>query len=659
MSAWRSAAALLLTLPLLWTAGCASLGAAPAPEAAPLPATAPAPAAAPAAAAADAPVGAAVAEALGGVTTAAAPAGAASAPAGASGVAAGVDVRIEAPDELRTLLERHLDIVRLGRMARDEVDDSEWSRLIDATPAQVRELLQTEGYFAPQVMLNREPGREAGQRDVVRLQVLPGERARITRVTLETEGALERAASAGEPYAKNVLDGWRAEWPLAEGSGFRNPAWSAAKASALARLRAAGYANATWVGTGAQIDTQAGTVRLFLVADSGPLFRYGELEVEGLVVHDTDTVMHLAGTPRGAPVTETMLLDFQDRLQKSGLFENVSVTLDTDATRAEQSRVVVRLREAPLQVYTVGVGVSANTGPRASVEHTWRRVFGFAAASRNKIEWGQKRQFWEGEISTHPGEGLYRNLLGGTVENLESDSDTVLSQRARLGRTQDGTRIERLYFLEAERSRRTTLGGERKNAFALSVNYHGVWRELDSVVLPTEGFTFAGQAGVGRSHGTDARSGTFSRAYARLTGYLPLGRAWYGQARLEAGQVFLGSDMVAPDSQKFRAGGDDSVRGYGYRSLGPLVDGAVGSGNALYTASIELARPISASMPSLWGAVFVDAGNAANNFKELKPAVGYGLGVRWRSPVGPLRVDWAWARETGKGRLHFSVGIAF
>jgi translocation and assembly module TamA len=307
----------------------------------------------------------------------------------------------------------------------------------------------------------------------------------------------------------------------------------------------------------------------------------------------------------------------------------------------------------------VGVGISANTGPRTSVEHTWRRVFGHAAASRNKIEWGQKRQFWEGEISTHPGEGLYRNLIGGTVENLESDSDTVLSQRARLGRTQDGTRIERLYFLEAERSRRTTVAGERSNAFALSVNYHGVWRELDSVVLPTEGFTFAGQVGVGRSHGTDARSGSFSRAYARLTGYLPLGRVWYGQARLEAGQVFLGSGMVAPDSQKFRAGGDDSVRGYAYRSLGPLVDGAVGSGNALYTASIEMARPISASMPSLWGAVFVDAGNAANSFADLKPAIGYGLGVRWRSPVGPLRVDWAWARETGKGRLHFSVGIAF
>jgi translocation and assembly module TamA len=655
MRGLRSAVALMLALPLAWTTGCASLVETPAPAAAPLPAAAPAPAVAPAAAAANAPVGAAVAEALGGITTAAAPAAAASAPAGA----AGVDVRIEAPDDLRVLLERHLDIVRLGRLARDEVDDSEWSRLIDATPAQVRELLQTEGYFTPRIVMERESRGEPGQRDVIHVQVDPGERVRITRVTLEAEGALERAASANDPYAKSVLDGWRAEWPLAEGSGFRNPAWRAAKASALARLRAAGYANATWVGTGAQVDTQSGTVRLFLVADSGPLFRYGELDIEGLVVHDTDTVMHLADAPRGAPVTETLLLDFQDRLQKSGLFENVSVTLDTDATRAEQSRVQVRLREAPLQVYTVGVGISANSGPRASVEHTYRRVFGYAAASRNKIEWGQKRQFWEGEISTHPGEGLYRNLLGGTVENLESDSDTVLSQRLRLGRTQDGTRIERLYFLEVERSRRTTVAGERSNAFALSANYHGVWRELDSVVLPTEGFTLAGQVGLGRSSGTDARSGTFSRAYARLTGYLPLGRVWYGQARLEIGQVFLGSGMVAPDSQKFRAGGDDSVRGYAYRSLGPLVDGAVGSGNALYTASVELARPISAAMPSLWGAVFVDAGNAADNFQDLKPAVGYGLGVRWRSPVGPLRVDWAWARETGKGRLHFSIGIAF
>ena len=571
----------------------------------------------------------------------------------------GVVIEIAAPEPLKALLERHLDLVRLGRISPEDVEDSEWARLVDAAPQQVRELLQTEGYFAPQVDIQRSSGRASGKPDRVRVAVTPGERARIGRVTLEVEGALERGHAAGEAHARSTLDTWRDKWPLDSGSEFRNAAWSDAKAGALARLRAAGYATANWVGTGAEVDPQSNTVRMFLVADSGPLFRYGQLDIEGLLVQDTDTVRNLAGAARGAPVTESLVLDYQERLQKSGLFENVSVTLDPDPERADNARVVVRLREAPLQVYTVGVGISANTGPRASVEHTWRRVFGFAASSRNKIEWGQKRQFWEGEISTHPGERQYRNLIGGTVENLESDSDNVLSQRLRVGRTQDTQRIERLYFVEAERSRRTTVVGERSSALALSVNFHGVWRDLDSVVLPTQGFSFAGQVGVGRSSGTNARDGNFSRAYARITGYLPLGRAWYTQARLEAGQVFLGNNAVVPDSQKFRAGGDESVRGYSFRSLGPLVDGAVGSGNALYTASFEIARPSLASMPSLWGAAFIDAGNAADSFSALKPAVGLGVGVRWRSPVGPLRLDWAYGRETRKGRFHFSVGIAF
>jgi translocation and assembly module TamA len=571
----------------------------------------------------------------------------------------GVVIEIDAPSALKALLEKHLDLVRLGRISRDEVEDSEWARLIDAAPAQVRELLQTEGYFAPQVSVERSAGRSQGQPDRVRLKVEPGERARIGRVTLEAEGALERGHAAGEAYARETLAAWLAAWPLAQGSEFRNAAWSDAKASALARLRAAGYATATWVGTGAQVDPETNTVRLFLVADSGPLFRLGSVEIEGLVRHDSQTLLNLSGVPRGTPVSEAFLLDYQERIQKAGLFENVSVTLDPDITQAEQARVLVRLREAPLQVYTTGLGVSANTGPRASVEHTWRRVFGYAASSRNKVEWGQKRQFWEGEISTHPAEKQYRNLIGGTVENLESDSDTVLSQRLRLGRTQDTQRIERLYFVEGERSLRTTRLGDRTSALALSLNYHGVWRDLDSVVLPTQGFTFAGQGGVGRSRGTNADDGNFGRAYVRLTGYLPLGRAWYGQARLEAGQVFLGDNAVVPDSLKFRAGGDDSVRGYSFRSLGPQVNGAVGSGNVMYTASVELARPFWASMPALWGAVFIDAGNAADSFSALKPALGLGVGVRWRSPVGPLRIDWAYGREVRQARLHFSVGIAF
>ena len=117
--------------------------------------------------------------------------------------------------------------------------------------------------------------------------------------------------------------------------------------------------------------------------------------------------------------------------------------------------------------------------------------------------------------------------------------------------------------------------------------------------------------------------------------------------------------MGLPDALLFRAGGDDSVRGYGYRTLGPVVNGVLTSGRHLFTASGEIARPISAHRPSLWWAAFVDAGHAANKWSELDPVVGYGLGLRWRSPVGPLKLDVAYGADVHKTRLHLSVGIAF
>jgi translocation and assembly module TamA len=571
----------------------------------------------------------------------------------------GVRLEIDAPGPLKALLERHLDLIRLGTLGGDDIDDTEWARLIDASPTQVRDLLQTEGYFAPVVRIERTPGRGNNERDLVRLSVDPGPRARIARVTIEAEGELERAATAGDGYGEATLAALRKEWELPVGAEFRNAGWSDAKAAALSRLRSAGYASAVWAGTGAAVDAAKNEVRLFLVVDSGPLYRLGPLQIEGLVAQDAETVRNLAYTRGGVPVTESLLLDFQERLQKSGLFETVAVTLEPDVSQAAAAPVTVRVRETPLQSYTFGVGVSANTGPRFSVEQQLRRPFGLPVSSSLKIEIGQKRQAWDGELSTRADERLYRNLLGAAVERLSSDSDVVLSQRVRLGRTQDTQRIERLGFVEWERSSRRTNAGERADAVAVSLNFHGGWRDLDSVVLPTTGETLSAQLGIGRSHGTDAKTGIFGRTYGRLTVYRPLGRTLYGQARLEVGRVFLEPGMVVPESLRWRAGGDESVRGYSYRELGPVVDGAVGSGETILTGSLELARPITAAMPSLWGAIFVDGGNAATSFGQLEPVYGYGFGVRWRSPVGPLRIDLAWAENVSTPRLHFSIGIAF
>lgn len=568
-------------------------------------------------------------------------------------------VRIEAPSALRAVLDDYLDLTRATRLAdAASIRDSEWNRLVAAAPAQARALVQTEGYFDAKARVVREDGTPP----VVRLLLEPGEPARVGRLTFEIQGDLADAAAQGDAEASTLAGRLRAEWPLQPDDAFRNSAWSEAKNAVLARLRAQGYATASWTGTGAEVDLDTRRVRLFMVVDSGPLFRAGPIEVEGLEHHEAERVRALAGFGPGTPLTEARLLDYQERLVKTGLFDQAAVTLDADPARAEQARVRVLLKESRLQAATVAVGISANSGPRTTLEHSHRRLFGWPATTRNKFEWGRDRQAWDGEISTHPDADLHRYLLGGSVERLVTDLDVVLSQRLRLGRATETSERDRLWFVEGERAHECSRLFKQtcSDLQALTLNQHTTWRQVDSVLLPTRGYTLNLQLGAGAASGSRTDNGPFARLYGRATGYWPLGRSWYTQGRIELGALISQDRVVAPDSQRFRAGGDESVRGYPWRSLAPLnADGSTTGGKVLFTGSAELARPVSASLPSVWWAVFADVGRAADDWSALDPAWGYGAGVRWRSPVGPLKLDLAWGQEVQKFRLHLTVGIAF
>jgi translocation and assembly module TamA len=330
--------------------------------------------------------------------------------------------------------------------------------------------------------------------------------------------------------------------------------------------------------------------------------------------------------------------------------------------------VTVRVREVALQQATFGVGVGANAGPRLTLEHVHRRAFGQRATLTNKFELGAKRSAWEGDLASHALPGLYRNLVGGAAERVESDTDVVTSLRARFGRAYDSPRIERLAFAQIERVHTRPLvpgAGTATDLLAATLNFNGVWRNLDSVVLPTKGHSLALESGLGQvrsldaSGATGAGSGPFGRLKARAQVWRPFGERWYTQARLEIGQVIASDRVDVPETQRFRAGGDESVRGYAWRSLTPQVNGVDVGGRVLATASVEVARPVSEKLPSVWWAAFVDGGRAAESWNGFSPAWGAGVGLRWRSPVGPLRVDMAYGEEVRAWRLHLSVGIAF
>lgn len=567
---------------------------------------------------------------------------------------AGYRVEIDAPAELGKLLETYLDIERFrGAASAEQFSAAELDRLIAAAPAQARSLLETEGYFSPQVSVRRD----AADASLVRVTVEPGPRARIGDVTIEVQGDLQSDATAGDQEAIETIESLRRSWRLPAGEAFRQAAWSDAKNALLARLRAAGYATATWSGTTARVDTESDRVRLFVVAESGPLFRTGELRIEGLQYFDERAVRRLADFEPGAPATEQRLLDFQERLLTAGLFESAVVEFTPDAAQAAAVPINVRLREQPRHTLTTGVGISANTGPRVLLEHTGRKLFGLYATVVNKFEIGRDRRAWTGEIVSHPLPDQYRNLLAGDFERLESTGEVRTTWSARVGRRLEGVRISRLYYGEVLSSELVNAAGQQRGV-ATWANYQWNWRDVDSVILPTRGVTLTAQSGGGWTHNDVLDDGPFGRAWGRLTGYLPMGETWHAEARLELGQVFARDNVGLPDPLLFRAGGDGSVRGYDYRSLGPVVDGVITSGRAIMTTSVEVARPFTTKLPTLWGAAFIDAGQAADNFKSLDPVVGYGVGVRYRSPVGPLRVDIAYGQEVKRWRLHLSVGIA-
>ncbi len=590
------------------------------------------------------------------------------APAGAAPAPGIAQYRLEvvAPAPLDKLLGNYLDLARFQNAPQGEgITGVELDRLAAAAPAQARTLLETEGYFNAGVSV--EHSTEANGAPLVRIVVSPGPQALVSEASLEVRGALEAAAQAGDAAATTHIASLQRAWPLKPGKPFRQAAWSDAKSTILAQLRAEGYPAAAWASTAAQVDAERNNVRLALVADSGPLYRLGPIRVEGIERYDAQAVRELAAFDAGTPYSEKLLLDFQERIVKSGLFEGASVEIDADATTAAAAPVLVKVKELSLRQATLGLGYSANTGPRVTLEHFHRRVFGSRWIAHNKFELGPDLKSFGTEFTSYPLEGQYRNLVAANGERLRSADELRTSWTARIGRTQDMVRIERLTYAEALHAR-VDSAALVTSADALSGNTHWVLRDVDSVLLPTQGITLNAQAALGYGSGQEflpgpglatESKGPFVRAYGRLTWYKPLGSAWYGTVRVEAGEVFVRSRIGVPDPLLFRAGGDDSVRGYAYRTLGPVVNGAIASGRVLATASAEVARPISPRYPALWWAVFVDAGNAADRWSDLNPVVGYGVGLRWRSPVGPLRADIAYGEAERRFRLHLSVGIAF
>lgn len=563
-------------------------------------------------------------------------------------LAAAYAVRFEGPTVLCAIAEQYSELARF--QSQDDVSSNELSRLITEAPAQLGKLFATEGYLNPRIRVERSAA-VAGTVPQLRVIIESGPQTYIDIVALTPAGAITQVADDG---SGNRVERIAQQWALSKGAPFRQASWSDAKNTLLTSLWVDRYPAARIVTSQATIDADANLAQLAVAYDSGPLFLYGETQVSGLARLPRSVVDNLSSLRRGLPYVQKQMLDFQDRLLGSGLFDSATVQIEPDPALAEAVPVQIRLRERALQTLVLGLGYSTLSGPRATIEHSLLRVFDFDWQVKTTAKLGRDDRSFATEFLSYPLPNFYRNLFAASLSRLEAGGMVINQEQMRAGRRYDADRITRLYYFAAIRDKTNTIEPLNGNAFLY--NYEWRYLSVDSPLFPTRGFAVTAQGGGGVRFG-EANSGQpFLRATGRVNLYQPLGGLWLSQLRVEVGQVLANKPEGIPQTLLFRAGGTDSVRGYARQSLGVAGSGYAAGGRFLMTGSAELMREV---FPTWYGAVFIDAGDASRQVSDWSAKFGYGVGVRWRSPVGPLKADISYGQRVKKFRLDVSVGVTF
>ena len=505
------------------------------------------------------------------------------------------------------------------------------------------QILATEGYFSPAFAFAEDEGG-------LQLKIDSGPRTLIGSVDVAVDGPVNEKTRA------DLIAGWR----LPVGQPFRQDDWNAAKQQVLAELLAVEHAAARLVDSQAEIDT--GTSRAALQAryDAGPRYRFGALQVDGLQRYTPALIARYNRSVRpGDPYRSESLQTLISNLQATPYFANVRAELDTAAAEmADDGSAVapvrLRVRERPGHRAGFGAGFSSNTGARVEANYNTPNFFGQAWEFDTGLRLEQKRQTLYADILLPPDGGQRRHSIGVVSET--SDIEKLKTERHALGiqSVQQRGSVEQRLSLNWQRERRTPEGSEVVTSRALVPNVMWTWRQVDKLLDPRTGTVL--QLSVGGGATAALSDQNFLRLHGRVQHYLPLGERDTLALRAELGRTFADSRLRIPQDYLFRTGGTGSVRGYAYQSLGIKEGEATVGGRYLAVGSVEYTHWLN----DTWGvATFIDAGDAVDELRDARLAVGYGLGVRWRSPAGPIGADLAYGERERQLHLHFSLAIPF
>ncbi|WP_428833054.1 autotransporter assembly complex protein TamA [Metapseudomonas otitidis] len=520
-------------------------------------------------------------------------------------------------------------------------DESALRRFRRAAEEQARQAAQALGYYQAEIDSQVRPGKDP----VLQLDVQPGEPVRLHQVTVRVEGEAAGLKAFKVPKSK----------ALAPGEPLNHGLYEDAKKLIQSQALRYGFFDGRFRSQRLDIDPRAGVADIELIYDSGPRYALGRVAFDGDTPFDPDLLARLVPFPPNTPYDADQVAKLSQNLQASGYFEEVRVDAQPEPGAGRLIPVKVRLGAVKPRTLGLGVGFSTDVGPRARANWTrhWINPQGHRLGAESEISTARQSVGTWYEIPLDP--PLTDSLRFTSGFQREQLTD-VESRRFTLG-SQWQSKLpddwQRVVSLRWEQEIYDFGDGSPngRSSFLIPGIGYSVTRS-DNRLDPNQGYHLQLDVRAAKEGVLSDADMTYASAMAKGLYTLPGGHRLLG--RVQAGGIATTDYGAIPPSLRFFAGGDQSVRGYDYQTLSPEDrQGNKVGGRYMVVGSAEYQYPIA----ERWRiAAFVDRGNAVNNLKD-KLKTGAGIGVRWVSPVGPIRLDLAKALDDPGGfRIHFSMG---
>lgn len=523
-----------------------------------------------------------------------------------------------------------------------DLDQATVDRLQRQAGPELREALRPFGYYNPFIDARLEGAAPKWKAQYI---IHPGPRTVWKRVDIQISG--EGAADFEKELA-------RMHHRLQEGEGILHSDYDEAKAILSSAAYARGYLDAQYVEAELRVTPADNSAEAVLHFDTGSRYRFGEFSIEqtGERPLEDAFLRRYVKIHAGAEYDPQKLLDTQFALSDLGYFQSVEMLPQREQAQDHQVPILIRTTPRKSQRYDFGIGYGTDTGVRGSVASDFRHLNDTGHSLHVETQVSHIKNTAAGEYriprGDKPGEMFTLNGVLGQ-QDYSAGLSRFYGFGAGLARTPG--KWQRRYYLKYLHED-STLGEDVTTADMLMPGLTLNRAALDDAIYTRRGWSLFFDV-----HGAvkDAMSSvSFTQAHLIVKGAYPLWQRTRLLARYETGANLVDQFSRLPASQRFFAGGDQSVRGYDYQSIGPRdANGAVVGGNFLTTMSLELETRVYGN----WGAAsFYDAGGVENHVSP-KLKQGIGVGLRYRAPIGSVQIDLAHPVEDNGVRLHIGVRV--